>query len=181
MKILDLGCGKNKIKPFGENDVVIGLDSIKLKGVDVVWDLEKTPLPFKTNEFSYIYCSQVLEHVHNFIPLVEELHRITKKGGLVHVEVPSYKSSMAFTDPTHKRFFTFKTFDYFTEEANLNYYSKDRFEIESRKKRYSGRKLDNATGWIKNVFLNSLAKAVIMTLVGKRNEYSLIFDLKVVK
>jgi predicted SAM-dependent methyltransferase len=61
MKILDVGCGNNKYKG-NKGDIVIGIDKVKLKGVDVVHDIEKTPWPFKTNEFDCVICSHVLEH-----------------------------------------------------------------------------------------------------------------------
>ncbi len=181
MKILDLGCGKMKIKGFIEGDVVVGLDSRKLPGVDVVWNIEETPLPFSNNEFDYVNCSHILEHVQNFIPLMEELYRIIKNKGVIHIEVPNYRSEGAFTDPTHKRFFTLNTFNYFTEDlplSTLNYYSTARFEIISKKKRVNGRKLNLVTSLIKNEGLNWLAKKIILTLVGKSNEYNLIFDLQ---
>ena len=60
MKILDIGCGKNKIKGM-KGDIVIGLDSKKLKGVDIVWNLEKTLLPFKNNYFNQLLKLKVEE------------------------------------------------------------------------------------------------------------------------
>ena len=42
MKI-DFGCGKNKKSGF------IGVDILKLEGVDIVDDLSITPYPFKDN------------------------------------------------------------------------------------------------------------------------------------
>ena len=40
MKILDLGCGRNKLKD------AFGIDFVKLSGVDFIWNLNKT-LPKK--------------------------------------------------------------------------------------------------------------------------------------
>src|SRR4030043_363365 len=54
MKILDIGCGLNKQKTSNRKDVVIGLDAVKVPGIDVVWNLEKTPLPFKKKEFNWV-------------------------------------------------------------------------------------------------------------------------------
>jgi predicted SAM-dependent methyltransferase len=72
MKILDLGCGKNKFKSSNTSDIVIGMDKYSLEGVDVVHDLEKTPYPFNDNEFDEIRAHHVLEHIQNFFGLMEE-------------------------------------------------------------------------------------------------------------
>ena len=60
MKILDIGCGRNKRKD------AIGIDIVKLEGVDIVCNLEEG-LPFKDNTFDLVYASHILEHIHNFI------------------------------------------------------------------------------------------------------------------
>ena len=78
MKKLNLGCGKD-IKPSKEG--WINLDNVKLKGVDIVYNINKFPYPFKNNEFDKILCSHILEHVNDIIKTLKELSRITKKGG----------------------------------------------------------------------------------------------------
>jgi len=137
MKILDLGCGKNKYKSKNKEDVVIGMDKVKLPGVDVVHDLEKFPWPFKKNEFDVIIADNVLEHVSNLIKTMEEIHRISKKDSLIRINVPYFSFYGAYQDPTHKRFFSLKTFEYFTKNFDLNYYSNARFSIEKIKLIYS--------------------------------------------
>ncbi len=116
MKILDIGCGNGKFKAEDPLDVVIGLDSVKLNGVDVVHDLEKTPLPLKNNEFDMVIAYHVLEHIRNFVPLMKEIWRITKENGVVKIKTPFYSSWGQFNDPTHVRFFTPFTFSYFEGE-----------------------------------------------------------------
>ena len=56
MKILDLGCGNKKYK--SKDNVVVGVDNVKLKNVDIAHDLNKFPYPFKKNEFDLIYTSR---------------------------------------------------------------------------------------------------------------------------
>lgn len=67
---------------------------------------------------------------------MEELWRVCRPGGLVHILVPYYNAAGAFQDPTHVKFFTERTFEYFTEDgatdlSQYNYYSHARFEIVS--------------------------------------------------
>ena len=63
-RILDIGCGRNKLPG------AIGLDQMRLPGVDVVSNLNDR-LPFADEEFEVVYSDQVLEHVPNLIGLIE--------------------------------------------------------------------------------------------------------------
>jgi SAM-dependent methyltransferase len=108
MRILDLGCGKKKIKSKGNK--VIGVDKIMTKGVDVIWDLEKVPWPFKDNMFDMVNASHILEHLSDTVKTFDEIHRITKKGGRVIIRVPHFSSRVAWGDPSHKKAFSLKAF-----------------------------------------------------------------------
>jgi len=120
---LNLGCGENIQKGF------MNLDKVSLKNVDFIWDLEKTPIPFSTNSVSEIKCSHILEHIQNFLPLIEELHRICKPHAKIYVSAPYFRYEAAYRDPTHVRFFTEHSFDYFQEGVKFSHYSKARFKI----------------------------------------------------
>ncbi|MEM4325882.1 MAG: class I SAM-dependent methyltransferase [Candidatus Pacearchaeota archaeon] len=137
MKILDIGCGNNKYKSNNQKDKIIGLDIVKLAGVDVVHDLEKFPWPFKDDEFDLIIANHILEHLSDLIKTMEEIHRVGKPNSLLKVKVPYFAYPGAFQDPTHKRFFTLRTFEYFTDSSGLRYYSKARFEIIESKLNFS--------------------------------------------
>jgi len=107
MKKLNLGCGKD-IKKGWTN-----LDNIKLKGVDIIHDINKFPYPFKDNEFDEILCSHILEHVEDIIQTLRELHRITKNKGKIKIRSPHFSSGVGYWDLTHKRLFSYFSFDYF--------------------------------------------------------------------
>ena len=126
-KKLTIGCGKDIKKDF------VNLDIVKLPGVDVVHNLNKYPWPFKDNEFEYIYCDNVLEHLEDIIKPVEEIWRISKPKAKTRIIVPIFPSVWSFCDPTHKSVYTYFTFNYFRPEDSLNYYSKARFRIAKRK------------------------------------------------
>lgn len=126
-KILDIGCGNHKIPG------AIGLDSSRIPGVDIVHDLNKRPYPIKDNSFDVIYANQVLEHLD--APLDDtllELCRICKPDGRIKIIVPHALNLCAFSDPTHKQFFTWFTFDYFGSNEQ-SYYTKARVGIIERK------------------------------------------------
>ena len=107
----------------------INIDKTFLPNVDLIWDLEKTPLPFKTNSISEVKCEHILEHINNFVPLVEELWRICKPGAIIYVFAPYFRYEAAYRDPTHVRFFTEHSFDYFQKGVKFSHYSKARFKI----------------------------------------------------
>jgi len=127
-KRLNMGCGVN-IEKNSTN-----LDYFKLNGVDVVHDLNKFPYPFKDNTFEEVFADNVLEHLNDPQKPLEELSRICKPGAVIDIIVPLAPTMHAFRDPTHKLFFTYRTFEYFTEESkSLNHYTKARFKILSRR------------------------------------------------
>jgi len=146
MKKLNLGCGKDHKKGW------INLDAHKLPGVDIVHDLNKFPYPFKENEFDFVHASMILEHLEDCIKVMEEIHRIMKNKGVLRIHVPFFPSMYSVIDPTHKSFFTYLTFDYFTPKHGLNYYSKARFRIKRKKIVFSWNRFLNLFSFFINLF-----------------------------
>lgn len=48
-------------------------------------------LPFSSNDFDFIYCSTVLEHVDNVEDAVSEMIRCVKPSGRIFIECPDYR------------------------------------------------------------------------------------------
>ena len=124
MKTLDVGCGKNK-RPGA-----IGIDFNAHTDADIVHDLNVFPYPFKESEFDEFYVTHCIEHLDNVVKVMEELYRIAKPGASVVIDAPYFSGQDAFSDPTHKHFFTSRSFDYFTGDfPEFSFYSqKARFE-----------------------------------------------------
>ena len=125
---LHFGCGKSVLPGHK------GVDLSPQPGVSVVCDLAKDYWPFADSSVDACALHNLLEHLPDTIHVMEELWRVTKPGGVVHIQVPYYNSAGAFQDPTHVKFFTERTFEYFTvdgttELSHYNYYSHARFEI----------------------------------------------------
>jgi SAM-dependent methyltransferase len=118
MKKLDLGCGKRKLEG------AVGIDISPDSDADVVHDLNRFPYPFPADEFDYVQADNVIEHLDDVVKVLDELHRITKNGAEIKVIVPFFRSHYAFIDPTHRHFFTVRSFDYFDPDKDFNRYYK---------------------------------------------------------
>jgi SAM-dependent methyltransferase len=60
-----------------------------------------THMPFKDNEFDYVICTHVLEHVDNLDEFLKELFRIGKMG---YVEYPTMLYDYLYNIPVHVNF-----------------------------------------------------------------------------
>jgi len=47
-------------------------------------------IPFKNNQFDFIHCHTVLEHVKNVSKSIDEMIRITKPSGHIYINTPNY-------------------------------------------------------------------------------------------
>lgn len=110
---LNLGCGTD-IDPD-----MVNVDIVALPGVDVVTDLDQA-WPWKDGSAGYIKASHVFEHVASPLVFMAEAWRVLVPGGLLDIRVPYYKHVFAFTDPTHKRFCTELTWDYWIPGRDLH-------------------------------------------------------------
>jgi SAM-dependent methyltransferase len=125
---LNLGCGKRAIPG------TYGVDITPLPDVAVVADLDGATLPFASGSVSKIYIYHVLEHMQDLKGVMEEIHRICMDGAEVMIEVPYYSCVGAFGDPTHVRFFTYNTFNFWTVDTDqANWFSRARFTIAHRR------------------------------------------------
>lgn len=131
--ILNLGCGKTRIPDS------IGVDKYPVEDyVDVIHDLDITPYPFEDNYADEIHFYHVLEHLHNPLQKMEEIHRILKPGGVLHMRVPHFSSMGAFSDITHVRPFGYASFDYFDKNNYHHFYTEKEFEILHKQIKYFG-------------------------------------------
>lgn len=122
---LVIGCGTFP-KPGWVN-----LDIVPCKGVDVVHDLNVFPYPFSKGSVRYIMAKHILEHLTDLVKAMDEVHRILKPGGKIEIIVPYYKHKNAFSDPTHKQFFTEHTMDYFIEgggRSGIGWYTDKKYK-----------------------------------------------------
>ncbi len=107
-KVLEVGCGTNKYPG------AIGIDRVELDGVDIIHDLNIFPWKdIKDGEFDWIVMRDVIEHLNDTIAVMRECYRILKPCGKLYIRTGYWNHRYAFADPTHIRFFTEETFEFF--------------------------------------------------------------------
>ena len=107
-KILDVGCGIGDLLSYKKN--IIGVDInpcavsyCKNKGLDArIMKVNK--LPFNSKTFDCIVLDNVLEHIRDPLPLLDEISRVIKKHGILIIGVPGIKGYSY--DPDHKKYYT---------------------------------------------------------------------------
>lgn len=118
MKILDLGCGNNKLAGS------IGVDISCESKADVICNLNSYPFPFKDSSFEEVVSKQVFEHLDDVGKLMREIHRITKNGARIRVYVPHFSCFYSYADSSHKRTFSIFAFDKIVQKYSFRIVSK---------------------------------------------------------
>ncbi len=106
---IDLGSGPKPRAGF------YGLDQLEMEGVDIVADLNEPLDLLPDNCAEHVFSSHALEHVDKLLPLLAEIHRITRHNGYVEIIAPHFSNPYYYSDPTHVRFFGLYTMSYFVD------------------------------------------------------------------
>lgn len=109
---LNLGSGGRPLENYVNVD-----KNAKAPKVDIVFDLDYYPWPFKTESVGEVLMSQCLEHLVDHNRAMKEVHRILTKGGVARISVPHFTWQFAYHDPTHKHFFGYNTFFYYARDC----------------------------------------------------------------
>ena len=109
--VLDLGCGP--CKQYPEN---LGIDLRIADGVHAQADLSHS-LPVADSSVDVIFTVHILEHLVDFLRLVDECHRALRPGGTLHVMSPWWGHVNAVADPTHVRLLDVQTIKGICERA----------------------------------------------------------------
>jgi SAM-dependent methyltransferase len=131
---LRLNLGAGGADPEGRYSV----DHLELAGTDIVADLNCALDELPDDSVSEIVTRHTLEHIENFLPLMQEIHRVLAPDGKIEIIVPHFSSTLGYSDPTHVRFFGLYTMYYFSDEEDQPalrkvpaFYTSFRFRVES--------------------------------------------------
>jgi SAM-dependent methyltransferase len=106
LKKLNISCGGHYWKGW------INADYTNNFKHDIDVNLDKLPLPFKTNTFDYVYSEHTLEHVNSDFPkLMMEFWRILKPNGLIEIRVPHFSHWSSLSALNHVRPFSINAFE----------------------------------------------------------------------
>lgn len=99
-KLLDAGCGEGHLLELLSKEIdsmfLYGvdireeiMDCIKKRGIENTYLQDLCDLNFQDNYFDIIICAETIEHIKNFSKALEELKRITKRGGTMILTFPN--------------------------------------------------------------------------------------------
>ena len=108
---LELGCGNRK-----RHADAIGIDMLEYEAVDIVGDIESVLASFPAYSVENVYSYHCFEHLDNLDRVMDQLARVMKPKGELHVEVPHFSNPYYYSDNTHRQPFGLYTFSYLTKE-----------------------------------------------------------------
>lgn len=110
---LNLGCGEDI------RDGWVNVDLFDGDGV-LCYDLNRDVWPWAEGSASEVLARHIFEHVDSAPGFMEACWRVLAPGGRLEIETPHWMSRDAYTDPTHRRFPTEHTFDYWVPGTYLH-------------------------------------------------------------
>jgi hypothetical protein len=108
---LNIGCG---LKRFPE---AVNLDVNRAAAPDIVHNLDRLPWPLPDSHFREVLAYDVLEHLADFMSVMDEVYRVCENGAVVRITVPHFSCANSYTDPTHRRSFGYFSIDFLTGET----------------------------------------------------------------
>ena len=138
MRILDVGCGRNKAKQ------AIGLDISRDSQADLICNLNAPTYPFKQESFDLVICKQVIEHLPDTGCFLRELCRISRNKARIVIQTPHFSSFMAYGDYQHCHAFSVFFLDKLADKLG--------FRIIDRKIKFHRSLRRYGINWLANKF-----------------------------
>lgn len=104
----------------GRFDCPDGYKSVDLLDADIIMDLTGT-WALEDNSVGVLRAYHILEHLPDTIHFFNEAYRVLAPGGFLLIEVPHYLGQGGVSDPTHIKFFTERSFGYYTKQDLAKY------------------------------------------------------------
>jgi len=123
MRKLNLGCG-TVILDGWENIDLIPLDDRVIRA-DIVKYVAGIPM----NDVGEVRAHHILEHLEDLDSFMYDLGRVCFSGAKLDIVVPLANTLWAIADPTHKRFFNHRTFEYYCDGFSTSYGRQRNFRL----------------------------------------------------
>ncbi len=92
--VIDVGCGQSPYRFLLDKNATqyFGIDvkeaaSFDYDNKDITY-FNGSDIPFEDNRFSGLICTEVVEHVHHYQKLINEMHRVMKPGARGVITIP---------------------------------------------------------------------------------------------
>lgn len=108
--------------------------TVDLLDADIILDLEGDWSSIPSNSVGVLRAYHLIEHLEDTIHFFNEAYRVLAPGGFLLLEVPSTSGLGAFSDPTHKKFFNMRSFEYYTNK-NISKYIQPQYKGRFQKAR----------------------------------------------
>src|SRR5947209_132314 len=113
-RFLDLGCGQRKASPTH-----VGIDVRDYPGVDIVGDAHAVLGRVRSGTVAGIRSSHLLEHVGDWLGLLEEIARVLRPHGVAQLTMPHFSNPYYYSDPTHLHPFGLYSLSYVVSDPIL--------------------------------------------------------------
>ena len=107
---LNLGCADDIKKGYLNVDVHPYNQHVAVVDLRQEW-------PWDDSSVSEILAFDIIEHLPDKIHTMNEMWRVLRPKGLVHITVPSTEGPGAFQDPTHVSFWNERSFEYYKRNS----------------------------------------------------------------
>lgn len=106
-RLLDVGCGIGDMLAFRPDSVGVDINPLdvqfcKHRGCEA-YQMSIDKLPFDDDSFDSVLLDNVMEHILDPVPLLEEVKRVMRKDAVLLIGVPGVKGQSC--DPDHKVFY----------------------------------------------------------------------------
>jgi len=109
---LHIGGGDTRKKGY------YNLDILDTPNTDIIANLNYKLSLIPDNSVISVYTRHTLEHISNFMLLMEELNRVCMHDAEITVIVPHFSNPYYYSDPTHVRHFGLYTMHYFMDSEH---------------------------------------------------------------
>lgn len=135
-KILDVGCGMGFFldaakargwKVYGTEYSAKAIEICRAKGIDMKEGV-LNPSDFPEHDFDIITSFEVMEHINNPIPELNNIHQLLRTGGLFYCTTPNFDSTLRYqlkdrfniiVYPEHLSYYTRKTLNKVVKERGF--------------------------------------------------------------
>lgn len=133
--VLDVGCGEKR-----DPAATDGLDFYPYPGVTIVHDVTALPWPIADASFDALVSHQLVEHLpatgasggrDPFFDFFDEAWRVLRPGGTFAFDVPHHSWPNAYGDPTHRRFYSERSFSHLWDATRDPLYPRRKWDLVS--------------------------------------------------